>query len=238
MKTHILAIGAHPDDVELAAGGTLLRHIALGHSVAIADLTRGELGTRGSAELRDAEAAESARIMGVKYRENLGLKDGFFEQDEASLLRLITVIRKYQPEIVLANSISDRHPDHGRGASFAARACFLAGLVKIETLWEGIPQAPHRPKAVYHYIQDRALKPDLVVDISPWFEKKMEAIMAFGSQFYSEGDEGPQTPISSKSFLEFLESRARDFGRYIHAEYGEGFTVERPAGVDDLLDLR
>lgn len=234
----ILAIGAHPDDIELAASGTILAHIALGYSAAAVDLTRGELGTRGNAEIRAKEAEASAQILGLTERINLGLKDGFFEPDEASLLRLIEAIRYFKPTIVLANAVSDRHPDHGRAGHFINRACFLAGLQRIETSYLGIVQEPHRPKAIYHYIQERHLKPDLVVDISEWFDKKMQSILAFSTQFYNPESNEPSTPISSEDYLKFLDGRARDFGRLIGAKYGEGFTVARAPGVDDLLRLR
>jgi bacillithiol biosynthesis deacetylase BshB1 len=233
----ILAVGAHPDDVELGAGGTLLQQRSIGHSIAIADLTAGELGTRGSAELRAEEASKSASILGIAQRVNLGLKDGFLGNDEAALLKMVAVIRQFQPQLVLANAVKDRHPDHGSGASFVSKACFLAGLRKIETSFEGKTQKVWRPKAVYHYIQDRFINPDIIVDISPWFEKKMEAIMAYSSQFYSPDSSEPETPISSENYLKFLEARAREMGRVIGATYGEGFTAERPLGTKNLLEL-
>lgn len=233
----ILAIAAHPDDVELAAAGTLIRHIQEGYTVAIADLTRGELGTRGNAALRLQEAENSRQILGVEYRVNLGLPDGFFHEDDESLRKLVEVIRHFRPRIVLANAISDRHPDHARGASFASRACFLAGLRKIETSYGGHAQQAWRPAAVYHFIQDHYIKPDLVVDITPHYQQKIEAIMAFRSQFFDPDSKEPETPISSEGFLKFLEARARDFGRLIGCEYAEAFTVERPIGVPDLVNL-
>ncbi len=234
----ILAIAAHPDDAELACAGTLLAHKAAGYSIAIVDLTRGELGTRGTPEQRDIEAANSAKILELDERWNLGLKDGFFTQDDASLMKLIEAIRYFKPTIVLANSISDRHPDHARGSDFASRACFLAGLRKIETQYMGENQAAHRPKAVYHYIQDRYIVPDLVVDITPYFEKKMQSVMAYESQFFNPNNTEPLTPISSKEFLEFLEGRAADYGRIIGTKYGEGFKVERAPGIPDLMALK
>lgn len=235
--TDILAIGAHPDDVELGAGGTLFKHRSLGKTIAIADLTQGELGTRGSAESRAAEATASASLIGAAGRVNLGLKDGLFRQDETSLLKLVAVIRHFKPTIVLANADTDRHPDHGRGASFASRACFLAGLRKIETRYQDEFQEAWRPRAVYHYIQDRFIQPDLIVDITDYFKPKMDAVLAYKSQFYQPGSDEPETPISSADYLEFLEGRAREMGRLIGARYGEGFTVERPAGVSDLTAL-
>jgi bacillithiol biosynthesis deacetylase BshB1 len=233
----ILAIGAHPDDVELGAAGTLLHHQNRGAKIAIVDLTAGELGTRGSAGLRTEEAKLSSSILGLTDRMNLGLKDGFLQSDEASLYKLIAAIRHYRPKVVLANAVEDRHPDHGAGAKFASRACFLAGLRKIETEFDGQKQDAFRPAALYHYIQDRFIHPDLVVDITPWFEKKMEAVMAFGSQFFSPESKEPETPISGENYLRFLEGRAREMGRLIGATYGEGFTAERPPGINNLLDL-
>ena len=236
-KLKILAFAAHPDDVELAASGTLIKHINMGHACGIIDLTRGELGTRGSANVRDLEAAESAIIMGLAVRSNLNLGDGFFEENEASLKQVITEIRKYQPDLVLANAASDRHPDHGRASSLISRACFLSGLPKIVCEWEGVALAAHRPKSVYHYIQDRNIGPQLIVDISSEFEQKMKAIKAFKSQFYDPNSQEPQTPISGQDFLSFLEARAIEFGRLIGCKYGEGFTTERCIGTNNLLDI-
>ena len=238
-KVDILVFAAHPDDAELACSGTILKHIALGRTVAIVDLTKGELGTRGTAEIRAQESAASTKILGIKARANAGFEDGFFESDKAHCLELIQYIRFYQPEIVLCNAISDRHPDHGKASELASRACFLSGLIKIETIWESVAQQAWRPKNIYHYIQDRAVQPDFVVDISAHWNKKMESILAFRSQFYdsSTNTNEPQTMISGKSFLQFLESRARDFGRSIGVEYGEGFTKEKQVGVADLFDL-
>ena len=236
--TDILAFGAHPDDVELAAAGTLIHHIRKGAKVAVVDLTSGELGTRGNAETRAAEAEQSRLIMGVESRMNLQLRDGFFENDESSLMKVIYALRYFRPRVVLANAISDRHPDHGRAAQLVSRACFLAGLPKIITLENEKEQAAWRPQAVYHYIQDRHINPDLVVDISDSFTQKMEAVKAFATQFYREGDDGPKTPISSAEFLHFIEARARDFGRSIGVEFGEGFTTERPVGITNLLDFQ
>jgi N-acetylglucosamine malate deacetylase 1 len=230
----ILAIGAHPDDVELAAGGTLLVQSSLGKTTAIVDLTRGELGTRGNAELREAEAKVSAGILNLKERINLDLADGFFEADEFSLLKLVVAIRYFKPNIVLANAIEDRHPDHSRAADFISRACFLSGLRKIETRRGDEVQESFRPKAVYHFIQDRFIQPDFVVDITEHFSKKMEAVKAFKSQFYNADNTEPTTPISSLDFLNYLESRAREMGRLIGCTFGEGFTAERPIGLKDL----
>ncbi len=241
MKVNILAIGVHPDDVELSASGTLLKHIDLGYKVALLDLTRGELGTRGTADLRDQEAADSARLMGALGRDNAGLKDGFFSHNEESLRAIIPYIRKYQPDIVLANALSDRHPDHGRAAQLISDACFLSGLVKIETELECVKQDKWRPKAVYHYIQDHQLHPDFVVDISPYIEKKMELILSFKSQFHNPKVKGFEqelnTPISGKDFMDFMKAKSRVFGRYGGYEFGEGFNLARPSGVRDLFDL-
>lgn len=237
MKIDILAFGAHPDDVELGAGGTIAKEISEGKTVGMIDLTRGELGTRGSAEERDEEAAHSASLLGVEFRLNLSFRDGFFTNDAAHQLALIPYIRHFQPELVLCNAVSDRHPDHGKAAQLVSTACFLAGLQRISSRWEGSEQDAWRPKAVYHYIQDRYLKPDVVVDISDFMEKKMNAVLAFKTQFYDPESEAPETPISSKEFLEFLYARAIDFGRPTGSEYGEGFVVERYPGVKTLFDL-
>jgi N-acetylglucosamine malate deacetylase 1 len=227
----ILAFGAHPDDVELSCSGTLLKHISIGYSVAIADLTRGELGTRGNATLRKKEAELAAKIMGVKHRENISLPDGFFE---ISLLKVITVIRKYKPKIVLTNALKDRHPDHGRGAKLVSEACFLSGLVKIKTG----KQEPHRPLAVYHYIQDRYIQPDFVVDITPFIDKKMEAIKAYSSQFYNPNSKERETPISAKNFFDYVKQKHREYGRFINVEFAEGFVKSRALGVEDILSLK
>ncbi|MGB0403399.1 MAG: bacillithiol biosynthesis deacetylase BshB1 [Salibacteraceae bacterium] len=237
MKLDILAFAAHPDDVELAASGSVLKHVKNGYSVGIVDLTRGELGTRGSAEIRDAEAKEAAKILGLSARVNLDLGDGFFENNKENLLRLVEQIRVYQPEIVWCNAITDRHPDHQRGSELASRACFLAGLRKIETKWNGENQNAWRPKSVYHYIQDHYIKPDFVVNVSDEWSGKMDSIMAYSSQFYNPNSKEPVSPISSKEFLQVIEGRGREMGRMISREYGEGFTVERPIGIDDLMKV-
>jgi N-acetylglucosamine malate deacetylase 1 len=236
LKIDILAIGVHPDDVELACSGTLMKHIALGYSVGIVDLTQGELGTRGSAELRLKEAEEGRKIIGALFRENLGMRDGFFEHSEENIIKIARCIREYQPTILFANAINDRHPDHGRAAKLTSDAAFYSGLAKIEIKnKDGIILLPHRPKAVYHYIQDRNLKADFVVDISPYFDKKIEAIMAYGSQF--KATEGPQTPISSNLFFEFLSAKARAYGRDINVDYVEAFNSKRNIGVKNVFDL-
>jgi len=234
----ILAFGAHPDDVELSCSGTLLKQKALGNTIGIIDLTKGELGSRGTPEKRAKEARKSSEILGLDVRENLGLPDGFFEENEETLKLIIRVIRKYKPSIILANAPSDRHPDHGRASQLMRRACFLSGLVKIKTEINGNEQVPHRPENIYFYIQDRNIGADFVVDITGYFDKKMECILAFDSQFYSENSEEPRTPISGKEFLKFIESRSREFGRYIHTEFGEGFITEKGClGVNDLKHL-
>jgi N-acetylglucosamine malate deacetylase 1 len=238
MKLDILAVGVHPDDVELSCAGTLLKHIQLGYKVGLLDLTKGELGTRGSAELRTEEATEAAHIMGALVREQLDLEDGFFTQNEAQLRKIIRIIRKYCPEVVFANAIEDRHPDHGRASKLMSDACFLSGLVKIETFDDNnIPQAPWRPKTVYHYIQDRALKPDFVVDISGFMDKKFELIMAYKSQFFDPLSTEPKTPISGKEFLDSIKGKDSVYGRYIGVQYAEGFNVEKTIGVKNVFDL-
>ncbi len=237
MKVDILAFAAHPDDVELASSGTVLKHIEMGYTVGIVDLTQGELGSRGSAEIRSQESSESAKILGISFRKNLKLKDGFFEINEQSLSLVIQEIRSAEPKIVLANSLSDRHPDHGRASQLISRACFLSGLPKIITHQNNVPQNPHRPKSVFHYIQDYNIGPDFIVDITNQYDRKMKSILAFKSQFYNpnESQNEPITPISSKEFMDFLEGRALEFGRLIGTKYGEGFKVDRPIGIDDLM---
>lgn len=237
MKLDILAIGAHPDDVEMSCGATLAKEVAKGKKVGILDLTRGELGTRGSAKIREEEAREAAEILGVVVRHNLEFADGFFENDRASQIELIKIIRKYRPEIVFCNAIDDRHIDHGKGSRLASDACFLSGLRKIETIYEGNPQQEWRPKQVYHYIQWKEIKPDVVVDVSGFMEKKLESVHAYKSQFYDVKSNEPETPISSKNTLDSLSYRNRNLGRLIGAEAGEGFTVERYAAVDSIFDL-
>ena len=238
MKLDILAFGAHPDDVELGCGGTIAKEIQLGKKVGIIDLTRGELGTRGSAEIRDTEAAKAAKILGVAVRENLRMRDGFFKNDEAHQLQIIEMIRKYNPEIVLCNAIDDRHIDHGRGSSLVSDACFLSGLRRIETSHNNELQEAWRPKVVYHYIQWQNIEPDFVVDISAQMEQRMLAIRAYRSQFYDEQSKEPQTPISSKQFMDSLYYRPMEYGRMTGVEFAEGFTVERLIGVSNLFELK
>ena len=237
MKLDILAFGAHPDDVELGCSGTIAKEIALGKKVGIIDLTRGELGTRGSAVIRDKEAQAAAKILGVAVRENLSFKDGFFVNDEKHQLEIIKMIRKYQPEIVLCNAIEDRHIDHGKGSSLVSDACFLSGLMKIETAYNGENQKAWRPKVVYHYIQWKNIEPHFVVDISGFMDLKMESVLAYGTQFYDPDSKEPVTPITSKNFLDSIKYRAQDLGRLVGVEYAEGFTVERYLAVNSLGDL-
>ena len=239
MKLDILAFGAHPDDVELGSGATIAKEVANGKKVGIVDLTRGELGTRGSAEIRDVEAAAAAKILGVVARENLEFADGFFVNDKEHQLAIIRMIRKYRPEIVLCNAIDDRHIDHDKGSKLVSDACFLSGLIKIDTKLDGDDQwqNPWRPKIVYHYIQWKNIEPDVVVDVTGYIDKKTEAIMAYSSQFYDPKSKEPETPISSKNFTDSVNYRARDLGRLIGVEYGEGFTTERFPAVNNLTDL-
>lgn len=239
MKLDLLAFASHPDDTELGCSGTLIAHIHAGRKVGVADLTRGELGTRGTPETRRQEAAEASAIIGLHARVNLGLADGFFRADRDQLLAVVKVIRAFQPEIVLLNAVHDRHPDHGRGSALVSEACFLSGLKQINTLGDsGEEQEAWRPKAVYHYIQDRYIEPDLVVDITAHWEQKLESIRVFKSQFFDPEDTtGPQTYISNPEFLKFIEARAREMGHKIGTTFGEGFTRERHIGVRNLFDL-
>ena len=239
MKLDILVFGAHPDDAELGAGATIAKQIAKGSKVGIVDLTRGELGTRGSAEIRDKESAKAAEILGVAVRENLAFADGFFINDKTHQMAVIKMIRKYQPDIVLCNALDDRHIDHSKGSQLVSNACFLSGLVKIETRLAGSTETQEkwRPKVVYHYIQWKNIEPDFVVDVSGFMDKKVEAIEAYGSQFYDPKSKEPETPISSKNFIDSVVYRARDLGRMIGVQHAEGFNVERFVGVDSLNDL-
>lgn len=238
MKIDILVIAAHPDDAEISCGGTIAKHISLGYQVGIVDLTRGELGTRGTAEIRAKEAADAAAILNVAVRENLELRDGFFRNTEEEQTKVIGAIRKYQPEIILANAIQDRHPDHGKGAALIYEACFLSGLPKVETTDQGKPQQAWRPKAIYHFIQSEYIKPDFVVDVSAFWDKKMEALKAFKSQFYDPSSKEPETFISNPGFMKLIETRGHELGYTIGAKYGEGFTVRKLIGVDNLFQLK
>jgi bacillithiol biosynthesis deacetylase BshB1 len=237
MKLDILAFGAHPDDVELGCGATIAKEISLGKKVGIVDLTRGELGTRGSANLRDLEAKSAGDILGISVRENLRFADGFFINDNRHQLEIIKMIRKYQPEIVLCNAIDDRHIDHPKGSSLVSDACFLSGLVKINTAVEGENQEKWRPKKVYHYIQWKNIEPDFVVDVTGFVEKKIDAVSTYSSQFYDQNSKEPETPITSKNFIDSINYRARDLGRLINVEYAEGFTTERYVAVENLDKL-
>ena len=237
MKVDILAIGAHPDDVELSCAGTLAKEINAGKTVAILDLTKGELGTRGNAAIREKEAANAADILGVDARFNLGFADGFFQNDRAHQEKLITYIRHLQPEMVLCNAVEDRHPDHGRAAVLVAESCFLSGLKKIESSFEGHKQQHWRPKQLYHYIQWNNDTPDFVVDVSAQMELKLEVVKAYNSQFYIPNSTEPETPISTENFLNSIRYRAADLGRLIGVDYAEGFTASRLIGVDSISDL-
>lgn len=238
MKVDILAFGAHPDDVELGAAGTLAKEISLGKTVGIIDLTQGELGTRGSAEIRLQEAAKAKEVLGAKVRENLKFRDGFFLNDEAHQRAIIQKIRQYQPEIVLCNAIDDRHIDHGKGSKLVSDACFLSGLRRIETSFEGEVQTAWRPKVVYHYIQWKNLTPDFVVDITGFMDTKVAAVLAYSSQFYDSNSNEPTTPISDKNFLDSVTYRARDLGRLIGTDFAEGFICERVPAVENLFNLK
>jgi bacillithiol biosynthesis deacetylase BshB1 len=239
MKLDILVFGAHPDDAELGAGATIAKAVDQGKKVGIVDLTRGELGTRGTAEIRDQEAEEAAKILGVRFRSNLEFADGFFTNDKSHQLEVIKMIRKYRPEIVLCNAVEDRHIDHAKGSQLVSDSCFLSGLVKIDTKFEGDDQwqDPWRPKQVYHFIQWKNLNPDFVVDVTGYIETKTEAIMAYRSQFYDPKSKEPETPISSKNFIDSVTYRARDLGRIVGVAYAEGFTTERVVAVDSLDQL-
>ena len=237
MKLDVLAFGAHPDDIEIGCGGTIAKLISEGKKVGVIDLTRGELGSRGSAELRDQEAQDSAKIFGLSARENLAFRDGFFVQDEAHQLAIIRKIRKYRPDLVIANAPSDRHPDHGKGSKLVRDAAFLSGLRKIETEEDGEPQEHWRPKRLFFYVQDYSLQPDFVVDITPFIETKVKALEAFKSQFFNPNSQEPLTYISTRDFWDFLDARARNMGHLVGATYGEGFISETPIKVNSPLDL-
>lgn len=241
MKLDILAFGAHPDDVELGCGATLAKEIAAGKKVGIIDLTRGELGTRGTAKTRDAESETASNILGAHIRLNMEFADGFFVNDKRHQLEIIKIVRTYQPEIVLCNAISDRHIDHGKGSQLVSDACFLSGLLKIDTKFDEDDeswQEPWRPKQVYHYIQWQPIEPDFVVDVSQFMDTKLDAVMAYKTQFYNPKSKAPETPISSKNFTESITYRAKDLGRLVGVAYGEGFTVERYPVVNSLFDIK
>lgn len=237
MSISILAFAAHPDDIEISAAGTLMKHLAMGKKCVIVDLTEGELGTRGTAETRKEESANASKILGITERINLKLADGFFDLSKENKIKIIEQIRYYKPDVVLANAIEDRHPDHGRAAQLVAEACFLSGLRKIETTFNGKSQEAFRPKALYHYIQERYIKPDFVVDITPFAERKIEALKAFKTQFFDPTSKEPVTPISTESYFDFLKGRWLDFGKNMGVKYAEGFTASRPVGVEDITTL-
>ncbi|WP_026709932.1 bacillithiol biosynthesis deacetylase BshB1 [Flavobacterium filum] len=236
-QVDILAFGAHPDDVELGCAGTIAKEISLGRKVGIIDLTEGELGTRGSVEIRYKEASKASEILGISVRENLKMRDGFFKNDEEHQMQVIKMIRKYRPKIVLCNAVDDRHIDHGKGAKLVSDACFLSGLKRIETVLNGEKQEAWRPNVVYHYIQWKDLKPDFVVDITGFMDKKVQAIMAYDSQFYNPNSDEMVTPIATKNFLDSIKYRSQDLGRLIGTDFAEGFTVERYVAVNSLEDL-
>lgn len=238
MKLDILVFAAHPDDAELSASGTIMKHIAQGKKVGIVDLTEGQLGSRGTVETRYQEAEDASVVMGIQYRKNLQMEDGYFEINAKNKQLIIEQVRLCQPEIVLCNAVEDRHPDHGRAAKLVAEACFYAGLRKIESSYEGAMQVAYRPKVVYHYIQDEYMKPDFVVDVTDFVDRKIEAIKAYKTQFYDPNSTEPQTPISGAEFFDFIKARMMQYGRPIGAKYAEGFTVNRFIGVENLFDLK
>ena len=239
LKLDILVLPVHPDDAELGCAGTVLKEIANGKKVGIVDLTRGELGTRGSAEIREQEAAAAAKILGLAVRDNLSLPDGFFENTRNYQLKVIEVIRRYQPGIIITNAYHDRHPDHGRANELVESAAFLSGLRKIETSYNGQAQEAWRPKLVLHFIQDNYIKPDILVDVTAHWDKKIESVRAYGSQFFNpEWQDEPQTYISSPEFVQVVEARAREFGKSIGVKFAEGFTSRKILGVDSVFDLR
>lgn len=240
MKLDILVIAVHPDDAELGCAGTILKHAALGKKVGIVDLTQGELGTRGNSETRAREAADAARILGIQVRENLCMRDGFFYNDEEHRLQIIRKVRQYQPEIIITNALHDRHPDHGRAGDLVNDAVFLSGLIKIETQQEGVFQEAWRPRLLLQFIQDYYIKPDIVVDVTNFWEQKVASVQAYKTQFYHpdyQEDEN-HTYISTPDFLKVVESRAREFGKYINSTYAEGFTCRKLLGVDNLFHLK
>ncbi len=238
MEVDILVFAAHPDDAELCCAGTILVQRSLGNTVGMIDLTKGEMGTRGTADIRMKEAENAGKILGLSFRENMGFRDYFFTNDLSHQEAVVRKIRKYRPRMILANAISDRHPDHGKGAALIKDAVFLAGLVRFETEEDGQKQAPHRPQVVYHFIQNNYIEPDFIVDVSNHWEKKMESIKAYTSQFYNPDSNEPESFISSRGFLDFIEARAKAFGHRIGVKYGEGLTVSRDIGVTDLFHLK
>lgn len=237
-KVDILVLAVHPDDAELGCSGTIAKHISLGKKIAIVDFTTGDLGTRGTPESRLLEAEDAGRIMGLRARENLNFRDGFFKNDEEHQLKLIAAIRKYQPDIVLANAIEDRHPDHGRASELASEACFYSGLRMINTTNEhGVSQEAWRPKSVFKYIQDSYIEPDFVVDVSEFWHIKEAAIRAFKSQFFDPNSKEPNSYISSPEFLDFIKARCSEMGHKIGVKFGEGFTKTKMIPVNNLFDI-
>ena len=237
MKIDVLAIGAHPDDIELGCGATIAKEINLGRKAGVIDLTRGELGTRGSADIRDIESEKAKEILNLSFRINLDLGDGFFENNKTNQIKIIEIIRQYKPDIVLINPQFDRHIDHGKASKLASDACFLSGLRKIETKYNNVVQEQWRPKNVYRYIQWQNIEPDFVVDVTGYMDKKKEAVMAYSSQFYDPNNKEPNSPISSKNFLDSIEYRAQDLGRIIGVKHAEGFNSEKYIAVEDLSKL-
>jgi bacillithiol biosynthesis deacetylase BshB1 len=238
MKLDILAFGVHPDDVELSCSGVLAKEISKGKKVGIIDLTQGEMGTRGSKEIRALEAENAAKILGAEIRENLEFRDAFIVNDEAHQLKVIEIIRKYQPDIVFCNAVEDRHIDHGKASELVSHACFLSGLRKLETKFNNTVQSAWRPKQVLHYIQWKEIKPDVVIDITGFMNTKQKVVLAYESQFYTENKKGePETPISSSNFLESVTYRAQNLGRLIGTEHAEGFTLEKYAAINSVFDL-
>ena len=238
MKLDILAFGAHPDDVEISSGATLLKYAKEGKSIGIIDLTEGELGTRGSIEKRYEESKKAASFIGLKIRENLNMGDGLIAQTEENKLKIIECIRKYQPELILANSIQDRHPDHAKGAKLVAEASYLSGLRKIETKIDGIPQEAFRAKMLLHYVQDYYLTPDVILDVSETGKEKIELVKCYDSQFYDPSSKEPKTPISGEEFFDYLEGRMLSLGRELGVKYGEAYTIDRTLGIKDLFSLQ
>lgn len=236
-KINLLAYAAHPDDVEISISGTMIKHKKMGLTTGIVDLTAGELGTRGNAELRKLESAKAAEILNLDARENLGLADGFFEINHESLLKVVVTLRKYQPDIILINAEKDRHPDHGRGHELVKRAVFLSGLPKIETSDENGQQSPWRPKNMYAYIQDYFFQPDLLIDVSEHWDLRMASLLAYSSQFFDPNSDEPQTPISTPEFLDNIEGRSIQLGRLISTKHAEGLKVIKPIGVKNLMDI-
>lgn len=237
MKLDILVIAAHPDDAELSAGGTIISNVAKGRKVGIVDLTRGEMGTRGTPEIRLKEAASAGELMGVSVRDNLEFEDAFFVNDREHQLAIAKKIRAYRPNIVIANAASDRHPDHGKGSALISQACFISGLKRVETELDGIAQEAWRPKNVYHMIQSNFITPDFVVDVSEHWEQKMDAVRAYKSQFFDPNSKEPETFISTPAFMNLIESRGVEMGQPVGFKYAEGFTIEKRMGIKDLFEL-